>query len=113
MFGQVKKGDHYFLSSNQHIRNERVFFACHTTSIVQQLIQGQLVEKKKKLVQFQMLFWLLPEGRPMTQYAAFKELLTQLSLPNFPHKHWSSDSGWEVAEALAHVVSKTTKSILK
>jgi hypothetical protein len=34
-FGQVKKGDHYFLSSNQHVRNERVFFARHTTFVVQ------------------------------------------------------------------------------
>jgi hypothetical protein len=72
-----------------------------------------LVEKKKKLVQFQVLFWLLSEGHPMTQYAAFKELLTQLSVANFSRKHWSPDSGWEMAEALAHVVSETTKSILK
>jgi hypothetical protein len=62
----VKKGDHYFLTNNQHIRNECVFFARQTTSVIQQLIQGQLVEKKKKLVQFKVLFWLLSKGHPMT-----------------------------------------------
>jgi hypothetical protein len=39
-------------------------------------MQEQLVEKKNKLEQFQVLFWLLSEGRPMTQYPAFKDLLT-------------------------------------
>jgi hypothetical protein len=38
--------------TNQHVKNERVFFARHTTSVVQQLVQGQVVEKMKKLVQF-------------------------------------------------------------
>lgn len=28
-------------------------------------------------------------------------------------KHWFVDSGWEMAEALAHVVSETTKSTLR
>ena len=55
-FGRVKKGKFYFLSTNQHVKNERVFFAHYTTSVVQQLVQGQVVEKKKKLVQFQVLF---------------------------------------------------------
>ena len=34
-FGRVKKGEFYFLSTNQHVKNEHVFFACHTTSVVQ------------------------------------------------------------------------------
>jgi hypothetical protein len=33
-FDRVKKGDFYFLSTNQHVKNECVFFACHTTSVV-------------------------------------------------------------------------------
>jgi hypothetical protein len=49
----------------------------------------------------------------MTQYHAFQEHLTRLSVPNFPMKHWSADSGWEIAKALAHVVSETTKTALK
>ena len=49
----------------------------------------------------------------MTQYHVFQELLTRLAVPNFPRKHWSIDSGWKMAEALAHVVSETTKTALK
>lgn len=76
-------------------------------------MQGQVVEKRKKLVQFQVLFWLLSYGRPMTQYHAFQELLIRLVVPNFRRKQWFADSGWEMAEALAHVVYESTKTALK
>jgi hypothetical protein len=65
-FGRVKKGEFYFLSTNQHVKNEHVFFARHRSSVIQQVVQGQVVERRRKLVQFHVFFWLLTKGRPMT-----------------------------------------------
>jgi hypothetical protein len=55
-FGGVKKGEHYFLGTNQHVQNERRYFAQVGDTIAVQVAQGAVKEKKWKLVQFYLLF---------------------------------------------------------
>jgi hypothetical protein len=110
--GSVKKGDHYFLTTNQHVRNERLYFARVGDTIAQRVAQGAIQERQHKLVQFRLLFWILTQGRPMTDYEACRELFMQLSVPNCPRKHWSASSGWEMADSMSEVLSAHTKKVL-
>jgi hypothetical protein len=58
-FGGVKKGEHYFLATNQHVKNEKRYFARVGETIAVQFAHGAVKERKRKLVQFRLLFWIL------------------------------------------------------
>jgi hypothetical protein len=97
-FGNVRKGDFYFLSTNQHVKNKKIYFARDGwATVLQQLARGVVQERRKKLVQFRLLFHLLSIGRPMTDFSNSRELLQQLEVPECPKKHWSEGSGWQRA----------------
>jgi hypothetical protein len=110
--GTVKQGDHYFLTTNQHVRNERVYFSRVGDTIAQRVVQGAIQEHQHKLVQFRLLFWILSQGKPMSNYEACHELFMQLSVPNCSRKHWSASSGWDMADSMSEVLSIHTKKIL-
>jgi hypothetical protein len=73
-FGSVKKGEHYFLATNQHVKNEKCYFARVGDSIVLQVARGAVKERKYKLVQFRLVFWILSQGRPMSDFEACRGL---------------------------------------
>ena len=85
--GKVKKGNFYFLSTNVHVKNERIYFSRGGDTVLQQVAQGVVQERKRKEVQFRLLFHVFSLGRPMTDFAASKVLFQQLNVPNFPLKH--------------------------
>ena len=72
--GTMKKDDHYFLMTNQHVKNERVFFARVGETIAQQVAQRAAQERQHKLVEFRLVFWILSQGCPMTDFEACREL---------------------------------------
>jgi hypothetical protein len=108
----VKKGNRYFLTTNQHVHNERVYFSRIGDTSAQRVAQGAIQEKKHKLVQFRLLFWILSQGHPMSDFEASRELFLQLSVPNCPKKHWSASSGWEMADSMSIILVDHTKKIL-
>jgi hypothetical protein len=113
---RVKKGKFYNLSTNQHIKNGLVYFARRGAvgeTIIQQVQHGTMRERRRKLVQFQIVFWLLAHGRPMNDYEAVQELMAQLEVPEYPQCHWSVRAGWEMVDAIAHVLEEHTKSVMK
>jgi hypothetical protein len=69
-------------------------------------------ERRKKLVQFRLLFHLLSIGRPMMDFSNSRELLQQLEVPECPKKYWSKGSNWQMAERMANVVSEKTMQVL-
>jgi hypothetical protein len=111
-FGGVKKGDHFFLATNQHVRNERRYFARVGDSIAVQVAAGFVKERKRKLVQFRLLFWILSQGRPMSDYEACRDLFQQIQVPNCPKKHWSTVAGWDMADSMGVVLANHTKKII-
>jgi len=53
-------GEHYFLKTNAHATNEKLYFAKGPEIMLQQVSEGATrVDKKKKIVQFALLFHLL------------------------------------------------------
>jgi len=114
-FGKVKAGDYYFLSNNVHVRNEKIFFARSGKAgdtVVQQVAQGAIRERKRKMVQFRGILWLLMQGRPLAQYEMMKDLFELLGVPDLPKKHWSSMVGWEMADHLAIALADHTKKVI-
>jgi hypothetical protein len=112
-FGNVRKGEFYFLSTNQYVKNEKIYFARGGgVTVLQQLATGVVQERRKKLVQFRLLFHLLSIGRPMTDFSNSRELLQQLEVPECLKKHWSEGSGWQMVEIMANVVSERTMQVL-
>jgi hypothetical protein len=50
-FRNVRKGDFYFLSTNQHVKNKKIYFAKGGgATVLQQLAKEVVQERHKKLV---------------------------------------------------------------
>jgi hypothetical protein len=47
----------------------------------------------------------------MSDFKASQELFLQLSVPNYPKKHWSASSGWEMADSMSVILADHTKKI--
>jgi hypothetical protein len=47
---RVKDGDHYFLKTNVHVINEILYFDIDDEIVLQQVVHGAILEKKKKIV---------------------------------------------------------------
>jgi hypothetical protein len=64
---RVKVGEHYFLKSNAHVVNEKLYFAMCSKTMLYQIIHGaaQFLDKKKKIMQFALIFHLLNHGHPI------------------------------------------------
>lgn len=56
---KVKKGEYYYLGSNQHVKNKRVYHAKEEEIILKKLEAGIVMERCKKLVQMKILLHLL------------------------------------------------------
>lgn len=44
----------------------------------------------------------------MTDYISAEKLFADLNVPHMPRKHWSEGAGWQMADAMARVVSDRT-----
>jgi len=114
-FGKIKAGEFYFLSTNAHVRNEKIYFAKlgrAGQTVLEQVAEGTIRERKRKNVQFQAICWLLMQGRAITQYEHMRDLFDILGVPDFPKKHWSVSVGWEMADHLAVALSEHTKQVI-
>ena len=59
---KVKKGEYYYLGSNQHVKNEHVYHAKGGETILKKLEAGVVMERHKKLVQMKLLLHLLMQS---------------------------------------------------
>ncbi len=101
-------GEHYFLKSNAHVVNEKLYFAKGSKIMLQQVIHGvvQFFNKTKKIVQYALIFQLFNHNHPMIEYTTMETLFVQLNIPNNPIKHWSNGYGWEMANCMFEQVLK-------
>ena len=60
---------------------------------MQQVVQGGARERKRKVVQFWAVLWLLMQGPPLLQYEKMRELFELLQVPDLSKKHWSVPVG--------------------
>ncbi len=69
MMSGVKVGEHCFL--NTHVAQKFYFAKCSET-MLQQVINDvvQFFDKRKKIVQFALIFHLFGHGHPMIEYIA-------------------------------------------
>jgi hypothetical protein len=74
---------------------------------------GEIREKKNKKVKFVVVFYLLREGHPLTNYESFKDLFYFLKIKNMPRKHWFDNLSWEMVENIHDVVLEHTKDVIK
>ena len=100
------------LRHNQHMKNEGIYYARAGESILEKIDVGLTQERKKKMVQFCTMFYLLTLSHPMRDYTTCQDLYNTLNVPHQPRKHWSELVGWEIAHALAHVVYYKIKEAL-
>ncbi len=62
-------GDHYFLPTNFHVANEELYFSKGFKTLLQQITHGAIqVDKKTKIVQFDLIFHLLNYGHFVRDY---------------------------------------------
>ncbi len=77
---RVKKGEWYINKDCKQKKNEVVYASKGKEFILQQVINGLVGEKHKKLVQFATLFHTLKHGRPMLEHEDHKDLFDRLNV---------------------------------
>jgi hypothetical protein len=48
----------------------------------------------------------------MDNFTASEDLFRVLNVPHLPRKHWSEPAGWEIAHAIAYMISDKIKEAL-
>jgi hypothetical protein len=86
-YGDGRRGEHYYLGSNQHVKNKWVFFAKGGQTIIQQVLKGIAKERKQKIVQMKCIFHVMTQGRPMADFSAMQDVLVQLNIADLPKKY--------------------------
>jgi len=66
-FNVVAMGEYYFLKKNQHVFNENLYVSKGKDYVVQQVVARIVVEGKKKIVHFVLIFHLHSQGWPMRE----------------------------------------------
>jgi uncharacterized protein (DUF2132 family) len=105
----VKRDEYYWNQDSRHMKAERALSATSTDSILKALARAP---RKRKEVQFAVLFHLLSLGRPMTEYEGLRDLLEHLRVLKLPIKHWSDTSGSEMAESINQIVMQKMAEML-
>jgi hypothetical protein len=82
--GKVRRGEYYYLGTNQHVKNERVFFAKGGQTIITKVLAGVSKERRRKIIQFRCCLQVLQQGRPMADFTAMQNLLVQLNVSALP-----------------------------
>jgi hypothetical protein len=75
------------------VKNERVFFAKESQTIVTKVLARVTKEHRLKVMQMRCLFHVLQQGRPMADFTILHELLVILMVPEIPRKYWSQPCG--------------------
>jgi hypothetical protein len=75
----------------------------------QQIRMAIRKEDMKKAVQMATLVHILARGGSLGDYENMQVLLGFLRVPDMPVSHWCDTSGWDIAMALAHCVTKKLK----
>lgn len=72
---------------------------------------GKIMETSllSKTLQLSTVFYILSNGRPMTDYPKIEKYLSFINVPNFPSSHSSMMCGWEWAQYLAQVEKDNMK----
>jgi hypothetical protein len=88
-FSVVAKGEFFSALDCVHLKNKVLFLASSRDTIAEQILAGTTLERKKKLIQFASIFFLLQDGRPMADYSGMKDLMWFLHVSNCSTKHWA------------------------
>jgi hypothetical protein len=80
---------------------------------LQQVSNGIVGEKRRKLVQFVTLFHTLKHGKPLLEYEAHENLFDFLNLEENPKMHWTYNSGWAMVQHMHGIILEATKSIVR
>jgi hypothetical protein len=110
--GVAMKREFYMALDCTHFKNEVLFLARGQDTVLEQIIAGTTLERKKKLVQFACVFILLRDGQPMADYSSMRDLMQFLSVPNCPLKHWAQSTGWGIAKCLHDSVMQRTREVI-
>ncbi len=94
----VKKGEWYISNDCKHNKNQVAYAYEGKDSILQEVFNGLVGEKHRKLVQFVTLFHTFKHGRPMFEYEVHKDLFEFLNFKENPKMHWIDISGWAMTQ---------------
>jgi hypothetical protein len=73
--GKVKRGKYFYLGNNQHVKNERVYFAKGGPTVITKLLAGGMKERRWRIMQMRCMFHVLQQGHPIADFSAMRELL--------------------------------------
>ncbi len=78
-----------------------------------QVFHGVVTKKKKKLVQFDVYFFMVSKGKPMIDYENMNKLLQFLDVKDFPKTHWYNLVGWEMVSYMHEIMVKKTRGFIQ
>jgi hypothetical protein len=92
-------------------RNSHVIVLKNT--IANQIFHGVVIKRKQKLIQFDMCFYMISKGKPMTNYENMNKLLQFLDFKDSPKMHWFNTIGWGMATSMHELVINKNRGLVQ
>ena len=89
----MKKGEYYYLGQDQYIKNEQIFYARASETILDKVAASVTQERKRNMVQFCTMLHFLSQRQPMADFIASKDLFMALNVLHLPRKHCFEPTG--------------------
>ncbi len=81
-------GDFYINYDSEHAKNEKIYNTTRFDSIIDQELNAKKAYKKKKNLEFVIIFHLLKQGKPMTYYECMESFFAFLKVGKVFKLHW-------------------------
>jgi hypothetical protein len=80
--------------------------------ILQHVDKFGILERKMKKVWIAVIFTLLSDGGPMTQYESFLPLFSILDVLQLPHVYWVDTFAWIMAELMYDLIEDEIRTLV-
>jgi hypothetical protein len=87
---KVDVGGFFFTKDSIHVKNEQCYTATDHPSSLNRLQADVLSKHRQKYVQLVVVYHLLANGRPMTNYENSRNLFQLLKVKFVSRKHWTN-----------------------
>jgi hypothetical protein len=83
----MKKGEWYYTKSCKHVMNHVELASHNCQTIAQQVTNGIVRKKTRRVMYFSIVFHMLQQGHPMFEYESMRVLFVFLVVPRNRKKH--------------------------
>jgi hypothetical protein len=81
--------------------------------VIDQMLNAKRTCKKKKILQFVIMFHFLKHGKPMIDYECMENFFAFFKVEKVPKMHLSDSNGWGMVDCMHDMVLATIKNLVQ